>query len=321
MHTQAFMYQEHEYQQRPQRIKELNPDGPSPVDDVEMARQLLQHYKLRNAIGGLLPNIPQLGRIRRVLDIGSGSGAWAIDLASTHPDMQVMGIDKNPRLVAYARQQAQASQIHNVTFQVQDINKLDEQILQPGSFDLVNIAFLSESLLEVTYPELLEKVATFCSPGGLLRWTEAAMPTTNSFAFEDFAMDIGRALREREYSFYTDPKTKQVEKMGECLMHFAFQRFTGITHCLAPWLRAIGYHNVHLHSYALDISYGTNLHYSFVRQVSVFYKKILPLLSTYTLLEEFEADYLYEELIEDLQDKDFCGLCHLVSVVGERPVA
>lgn len=157
--------------------------------------------------------------------------------------MQVIGIDKNPRLVAYARQQAQASQIHNVTFQVQDINKLDEQILQPGSFDLVNMAFSSESLLEVTYPELLEKVATFCSPGGLLRWTEAAMPTTNSFAFEDFAMDIGRALREREYSFYTDPKTKQVEKMGECLMHFAFQRFTGITHCLAPWLRAMGYHN------------------------------------------------------------------------------
>lgn len=147
------------------------------------------------------------------------------------------------------------------------------------------------------------------------------MPTTNSFAFEDFAMDIGRALREREYSFYTDPKTKQVEKMGECLMHFAFQRFTGITHCLAPWLRATGYHNVHLHSHALDISYGTSLHYSFIRQVSVFYKKILPLLSTYTLLEEFEADYLYEELIEDLQDKDFCGLCHLVSVIGERPVA
>lgn len=319
MYTQAFNYQEQEYQRR--RVMEAVVSVPSVVDDVEMARQLLQHHKLRTALGGLLVDVPHLERIRRVLDVGCGSGAWALDLASTYPDMEVFGVDKDADLIAYATRQAEESQIKNVRFLVQDMNVLDEQVIEPGSFDLVNLAFMSECLLEITYPALLKHLFAFCRPGGRLRWIEAAMPVTNSFAFEDFAMDIGNALRHREYSFYVDPRTKEMETFEGNLMHFAFQRFTGITHCLAPWLRATGYADVSLHSYALDVSYGTSLHYSFVRQVSVLYHRLLPFLSPHNTLGEFESDYLYSELIEDLQDKDFCGLCQLVSTLGERPNA
>lgn len=152
------------------------------------------------------------------------------------------------------------------------------------------------------------------------------MPVTNSFAFEDLAMDIGGTLREHEHSFYVidqqtrEGDTKDVDAF-DGLLHFAYQRFMGITHCLAPWLRATGYQNIRLQSHALDVSYGTSLHYSFVRQVGVLYQRLRTFLHSSYPLEDFEYDYLYSELIEDLQDQDFYGLCHLVSALGERPQA
>ncbi|GHO45006.1 class I SAM-dependent methyltransferase [Ktedonospora formicarum] len=325
MQTSAFHYQEREYQR--QLIMEGKSEGESsPVDDVEMARQLLQHHKIRTTIGGLLPGVPGLAHIRRVLDIGCGCGIWALDLASTYPDMEVVGIDKDPQVIAYATRQAAEGQLRNARFLVQDMNTLDENIIEPESFDLVNLAFISECLLDIVYPDLLRHLFTFCHPGGLLRWTEAAIPVTNSFAFEDLAMDIGGALREHEHSFYAidqqmhEGDTKDMEAF-DGLLHFAYQRFMGITHCLAPWLRTTGYQNVRLQTHTLDVSYGTSLHYSFVRQVGVLYQRLSTFLHSSYPLEDFEYDYLYSELIEDLQDRDFCGLCHLVSALGERPQA
>jgi methylase of polypeptide subunit release factors len=40
--------------------------------------------------------IPQEKQLHRVLDVGTGTGIWAIDFADEYPEAQVLGIDLSP---------------------------------------------------------------------------------------------------------------------------------------------------------------------------------------------------------------------------------
>jgi methylase of polypeptide subunit release factors len=45
---------------------------------------------------GLAPPTDPGAKIERVLDVGTGTGIWAIDYADEHPDTQVVGVDLSP---------------------------------------------------------------------------------------------------------------------------------------------------------------------------------------------------------------------------------
>jgi SAM-dependent methyltransferase len=70
-----------------------------PNDDIEKQRLDLQHnlfiLMLDNRLGLAPPNDPG-AKAKRVLDIGTGTGIWAIDYADEHPDSKVIGIDLSP---------------------------------------------------------------------------------------------------------------------------------------------------------------------------------------------------------------------------------
>jgi methylase of polypeptide subunit release factors len=59
----------------------------------------LQHnmtiMMLDNRLGLAPPNEPGVN-VKRVLDVGTGTGIWAIDYADEHPDTQVVGVDLSP---------------------------------------------------------------------------------------------------------------------------------------------------------------------------------------------------------------------------------
>lgn len=66
-----------------------------PKDLQEINRLDFQHYVLRQALGRLTfaPVDEQLRRGGQVLDVGCGTGRWAIDLARLYPPTQVTGLD------------------------------------------------------------------------------------------------------------------------------------------------------------------------------------------------------------------------------------
>jgi SAM-dependent methyltransferase len=55
----------------------------------------LQHHILLMTYGNRLYWAP-LKDPKRVIDIGTGTGIWAIDFADAHPETEVIGVDLSP---------------------------------------------------------------------------------------------------------------------------------------------------------------------------------------------------------------------------------
>src|SRR5512147_200099 len=54
--------------------------------------------------------------IKRVLDVATGTGNLALEIARSFPGMQVTGIDFSPGMLAQARAKAEAEGIRNAEF-------------------------------------------------------------------------------------------------------------------------------------------------------------------------------------------------------------
>jgi hypothetical protein len=70
---------------------------PLPNDELEQDRLDLQHALfLLTHNGKLLVGPVDLPRVHRVLDLGTGTGIWAIDFGAENPQSEVIGIDLSP---------------------------------------------------------------------------------------------------------------------------------------------------------------------------------------------------------------------------------
>ncbi|KAK4666919.1 hypothetical protein QC763_304520 [Podospora pseudopauciseta] len=86
----------------------------APVDDDEIERLHYQH-ELFNMVFENRLIFPPVPRPRRILECGSGSGAWAIEVAEQYPECEVIGLDIYPYPVPEEIPD-------NVDFQVDDLN-------------------------------------------------------------------------------------------------------------------------------------------------------------------------------------------------------
>lgn len=67
-----------------------------PNDDEEISRLELQHLVWRLCLNGRLHIAPIPNDVHRVLDLGTGTGKWAIEFADHHPSAEVIGTDLSP---------------------------------------------------------------------------------------------------------------------------------------------------------------------------------------------------------------------------------
>ncbi|EIM81379.1 S-adenosyl-L-methionine-dependent methyltransferase [Stereum hirsutum FP-91666 SS1] len=111
---------------------------------------------LRAYLGGLtfapLPENP-----KRILDVGSGSGAWAIQAAQQFPDADVLAIDINPL--------PNRALPANLKFKQVDVLQ-DPIPLDVNSFDIIHVRFV---LLHLPHGHtVLPKLASLLAPSGYL---------------------------------------------------------------------------------------------------------------------------------------------------------
>ncbi|CAF3503545.1 unnamed protein product [Fusarium graminearum] len=67
-----------------------------PNDDEEQNRMDLVHHIYSLVMQGKLHTAPISDNPQRVLDLGTGTGIWAIDFADDHPSSEVIGTDLSP---------------------------------------------------------------------------------------------------------------------------------------------------------------------------------------------------------------------------------
>ncbi|KAF2273847.1 uncharacterized protein EI97DRAFT_479970 [Westerdykella ornata] len=64
-----------------------------PCDQAEQDRLAIQHQVFLHALKGKLTTTPITHHTRRVLDLGTGPGDWAVAMAKQYPHLEVVGID------------------------------------------------------------------------------------------------------------------------------------------------------------------------------------------------------------------------------------
>ncbi|GAB7352850.1 hypothetical protein MBLNU459_g3457t1 [Dothideomycetes sp. NU459] len=69
---------------------------PVPNDEIESERLDLQHYMFLLTIDGKTNLAPLPDNLINVLDVGCGTGKWAIEFAEAHPEAKVQGVDLSP---------------------------------------------------------------------------------------------------------------------------------------------------------------------------------------------------------------------------------
>ncbi|KAF2008623.1 S-adenosyl-L-methionine-dependent methyltransferase [Aaosphaeria arxii CBS 175.79] len=85
-----------------------------PMDEQEIERLDFQHHIVWLTLDKELGMAP-LKHVRRVLDVGCGTGIWAIDFADAHPESEVLGVDLAP---------VQPENVPpNLNFEVDDLEK------------------------------------------------------------------------------------------------------------------------------------------------------------------------------------------------------
>jgi SAM-dependent methyltransferase len=67
-----------------------------PNDEKEQDRMDLHHHVFRLTLGGALTRAPIRPNVQRTLDLGTGTGIWAIDFADEYPSSTVIGNDLSP---------------------------------------------------------------------------------------------------------------------------------------------------------------------------------------------------------------------------------
>src|SRR5579884_1221920 len=85
----------------------------------ERAWQLLHEMLITQAMGGPLVEQPEphLEMIYDVLDLGCGSGGWALKVAQTYPEMRVTSVDASSTARCCAEMYVAIEHLENVHFQ------------------------------------------------------------------------------------------------------------------------------------------------------------------------------------------------------------
>ncbi|KAF6799493.1 methyltransferase domain-containing protein [Colletotrichum musicola] len=147
-----------------------------PNDEQEQGRLDLQHeiaLRILNDKLGLAP----VENPQRVLDIGTGTGIWAIEYADRNPGSDVLGSDLSPIQPQYVPS--------NCRFEIDDA---EDEWLYTEQFDYVHGRHLTTSIFD--FPRLLGQVYEHPRPGGWVEFQE----TVIDFRAVDGTLE-GTALR------------------------------------------------------------------------------------------------------------------------------
>lgn len=275
---------------------------PTEQNAPEVARLVYQKQLTIRAQGELLPAGIDLSRVRTVLDLACGPGTWALEMATTSPDRQLVGVDISPTMLAHAAMYAQVDAIANVRFVQMDIVRGLE--FPDASFDLINADYLQSFMRPQDWLPLLAECRRVLRPGGVLKQGEL------------------------EFGISTGPATDALYTLGARAMKAAGRTFSsdgmhlGITAMLRPLLYEAGYEGIQHKAYAVDYSsrFGKDYHQGFLEDVVMLCRHLGPFVAqTLGQAAVEQMLQLIEQAQAEMAQPDFCCVVYRLDAWGYTP--
>ncbi|KAL1969217.1 hypothetical protein VTN77DRAFT_471 [Rasamsonia byssochlamydoides] len=194
-----------------------------PNDEREQERMNLHHHIHQLVLGGALFRAPISPHPQRILDLGTGTGLWAIDMADEYPQATVIGTDLSPIQPSWVPP--------NCQFELDDFES-EWNFSKP--FDFIHGRSLAGSIRD--HDRFLRQCLDNLTPGG---WLELA-----DFAVAVYADDdtLQRATNLLEWQ---DRLEEASTKFGKRL---------NVAHQYKDWMSRAGFVNVKEDVYKVPLS-------------------------------------------------------------------
>jgi len=265
----------------------------------EMARLEVQDRMLTTGMGGVLPELDgsTLLGLRRVLDVGCGTGGWLMETARAYPQIQqLVGVDISSTMVAYARAQAEGSHPEE-RVQIETMDALRLLEFPAGTFDLVNQRLGVSWIRTWEWTKILREYQRVAQTDGIIRITEGSRIESNSPAFTK----IWGLFRQALYN----------------AGRFFHQSGDGLTEELARLMTQHGIENVQTRVHTLVYRGGTVEGQYFYEDCRHGFRSMLPFLQKWVNVPS-DFEQIYQQLFKEVQQPDFVATQFLLTAWGTR---
>lgn len=148
-----------------------------PNDEDEQTRTQILHTVYLYLLDGLLTTIP-LRSPTKILDVGSGTGEWAMAMGDEYPDAEIIGID-------IAKIQPSAVPL-NVFFEIDDAEEEGGWTWPEDEFDMVHFRTMAGAFK--SWDEMYKEAFKHLKPGG---WIEVIDFDNHKKLFSYFPKESG----------------------------------------------------------------------------------------------------------------------------------
>ena len=134
-----------------------------PNDEIEQTRMNIVHQMHLILLDGRLTVVPPPPNTRRILDVGSGPGNWAIAMAEQYPDAEIVATDLSifdSHFLSLAPP--------NILFEIDDAER---EWTYHEPFDFIHIRHLTRSITD--WPAFYAQAFRHLKPGGLIHIGES----------------------------------------------------------------------------------------------------------------------------------------------------
>ncbi|KAI9706612.1 MAG: hypothetical protein M1836_003621 [Candelina mexicana] len=157
---------------------------PLPNDETELDREDMKHHEMMLITSNRLHLSPIPEKPQRILDIGTGTGIWAMQMADKYPSAEVVGTDLSP---------VQSDWVPpNLTFEIDDAEQ--PWLHKPNSYDLINIRFMFLAIKD--FPKLIRNAYDTLKPGA---WIELSELNINPRSYDAQMPDPSQILLWIDY--------------------------------------------------------------------------------------------------------------------------
>lgn len=265
----------------------------------ELTRIQIQDQMVTSLMGGVLPEQSDPGSLRRVLDVGCGTGGWLIETAKMYPDIELLiGVDVSDKVLDYARTQARAQKVaQRVEFHMMDA--LRQLSFPQNHFDLINQRFGSSWLRTWDWTRLFSECLNVARPGAIIRVTEAENVISNSPALQCFSEILLQAFHQSGHSFICQPD--------------------GVTRELEALLQRHRLDQVQTRAYKLEYRADLPEWQSFCKDVQYLFRTALPFAQKWLRVPD-NYEEICQQALREMQQPDFVASGNMLTVWGRVPL-